>query len=224
MWREFAPSGKTDRSVVHGLIERTLNDLIRRGMAPGEQTAMYFILSHWTFPLWPLDLSRDPDYPSMDDLRDARAEVIRRMQATAAQRDPPPAISRKTVEAMDKAYAAWNHDTEEYDRKTFPHRQGPGLHIRSSSEFAAWCRLPSYARLKSQLRELDTDERIALLALANFARDRIPNWPHAFKHATEMVGHLDDDYQVSLGNFWLPGLDRWEADPPPFHVGRFFHH
>ncbi|MCY4514709.1 MAG: hypothetical protein OXC69_06225 [Candidatus Tectomicrobia bacterium] len=223
-WREFVPLPDTDHSVVQEIIERMLNNLIRIGTATDDQTSMNFIYSHWTFPLWPLDLSYDSSYPSMDDLRDARTKYIRRLQHTAAQRDPPPAISRETVEAMDKAYVAWHQDTVEYDRKAFPHRQGPGPHFRCSSEFAAWNRLPSYARLKAKLGELDTDARIALLALAYFSRDRVPNWPQAFKHATKMAGHLDDDYQVGLGSHWRSGLDRWEAGPPLFHVGRFFHH
>ena len=212
-WRPFDPSPDGDRGDVQDLIERMLNSLIRQGAATGDQTSMEFIYTHWTFPLWPLDLSPDADYPSDDDLRDVRAEFIRRLEATAARRDPPPAITRETVEAMGKAYAAWDQETDEYDRKTFPHRSGPGIQFRLGSEFDAWDRLPSYARLIAKLRELDTDERTALLALANFARDRVPNWPHAIRHATRTIGHLDDDYQVKLGEHWLSGLDRSDRRP-----------
>ena len=206
-WRHFNPSPDGDRGDVQDLIERMLNSLIRQGAATGDQTSMEFIYTHWTFPLWPLDLSLYADYPSDDDLRDVRAEFIRRLEATAARRDPPPAITGETVEAMGKAYAAWDQETDEYDRKTFPHRQGPGIQFRPVSEFTAWDRLPSYARLIAKLRELGTDERTALLALANFARDRVPNWPHAIRHATRTIGHLGDSYQVRLGKHWLPGLD-----------------
>ena len=89
-WRHFDPSPDGDRGDVQDLIERMLNSLIRQGAATGDQTSMEFIYTHWTFPLWPLDLSLDADYPSDDDLRDVRAEFIRRLEATAARRDPPP--------------------------------------------------------------------------------------------------------------------------------------
>ena len=223
-WRHFDPSPDCDRDDVQEIIEKMLNGLIRQGAATGDHASMQFIYSHWTFPLWPLELSLDADYPSIADLRYARAEVIRRLEATAAQRDPAPSITRETVVAMDRAHAAWHQDADEYDRKTLPRRHGPGIQFRPASEDEAWDRLPSYGRLLAKLRERSSDERTALLALANFARDRVPNWPHAIRHATEMVGHLDDHYQAKLGKYWLPGLDRWEADPPPFRVGRFFHH
>ena len=225
VWSDFIPSPNTDRDLLREIIERMLNRLVQDGLASGDQNSMHFILSHWSFPLWPLDFSpSDAAYPSIDELRASRSLIIQRLQATAAQRNPPPAVTRETVEAMDEAYAKWKSETAEYDRKVFPHRQGAGIRIRSSDEFAAWFRLPSHARLKAKLRELETDERIALLALAWFTRDRVPNWSFAFKHATDSIGRLDDDYQVGLGQHWLPGLDRWEADPPPFRVGSFFHH
>lgn len=223
-WRDFRPSQDTPREVLRDRIAQTLTTLLDRGIATFDQAAVDSILSNWNFPLWSLDLSLAPASSPIGDLREYRAAALERMKTVAAVREPAPAIGRETIEAMDRAYAAWAADTDEYDRKTYPHRQGSGIQIRHSSEFRARYRLPSYTRLKARLSQLDANERIALLALANFARDRVPNWPYHVKHATKMVDHLNDDYQVSLGEYWLRGLDLWEADPPDLQVGRFFHH
>ena len=222
VWNGFTPSPDTDRRLLRELIERTLNRLIQRSLASGSQDSISFILSHWSFPLWQLDLSFvNEDSLSIEELRERRRAMINRLQATSAQRNPPPAITRQTVEAMSEAYTTWRDDAKEYDYKMFPHRHGPGLHFRDASEYVGQYRLPSYARLKAKLRALDTNKRIALLALSYFAKDRIPNWPSAFKIATDGIDHLDDDYQLGYGNLWLPGLDRWEAPAPPFRPGSF---
>ena len=222
VWRDFAPTTGTDRTDVQNLIERMLNDLIRRGIATGDQTSMNFIYSHWSFPLWPLDLSLDSDCASVDELRKGREKFIRQWEATAAERNPPPIITRETVEDMHKAYVAWDQKAKERDQQMYPHRQRGGA--RPLTEFAARYDVPSYPHLKAKLGELHTDERTALLALANFARARTPNWPNEIKHATRTIGTLSDAYQVSLGKFWLPGLERWEAKPPQFRVGELHHY
>lgn len=223
VWRDFTPSAEMNRSQLMKFIECTLNRLIQQGLASGHLASLQFILSSWSFPLWPLDLRANMrDFPTVQELREQRARKIRHIETTVALRDPPPPIKRKTVEVMHEAYVTWMRDVEEYDRKELPKREMSGLRIRTTSEFNEWCRLPSYKRLMRKFRELDKEERIGLLALAWFARDRVVNWPEVFEHATNMVGHTDDEYQVGLGKHWLPGLDQWKTAAPPFRAGATF--
>ena len=223
-WRQFVPSESTQLQDLREHIKLTLEDLVRRGIATCDQASIDFIFSHWTFPLWPLDLSFSSDNPSIEDLKSERNEEITRLKDVAALRNPAPAITREKVEFMHKAYAEWKHDAEQYDRETYPNRQGPGLHIRDPGEFDGCYQLPSYVSLKTKLQSLATGERTALLALANFARNRVPDWPSSIKTANEVINLCDDDHQVSLGQYWLEGLDRWETPPPSFRAGQFFHH
>ena len=37
-----------------------------------------------------------------------------------------------------------------------------------------------------------------------------------------MTPSLDEVYQIGLGNYWLPGLDRWESKPASFSAGQWY--
>ena len=82
--------------------------------------------------------------------------------------------------------------------------------------------MPSYARVKEKLAELSGKERTALVALAWFAREKVADWPRIHRHAIDMMPTLDDVYQIGLGSYWRPGLDRWEAEPQPFETGQWY--
>lgn len=70
-------------------------------------------------------------------------------------------------------------------------------------------------------QELTERERIDLLALAWFTRDRIANWPNVYKRARAMIERLNYNYQIGLGNEWLKGLERWEMKSSGFQPGQF---
>ena len=46
------------------------------------------------------------------------------------------------------------------------------------------------------------------------------DWPLIYARARDMVGPLDDGYNIGLASYWLAGLDRWGKSPQPFEAGR----
>ena len=220
VWRSFAPVPDTDRGELRQLIVETLDRLALRSGAVQEETTR-FIISHWPFPLWPLTM-KEPraDDGDLDGLREERKRAVEWIEDTEAKRDPPPAISRAKVEDISEAYAAWENDVEAHA----PRRggsDGSGLRIRSSADAARDFDLASYARANGKLAALSDEERVALVALGWFARERIADWPRTYERAIKMTPTLDEVYQIGLGCYWLPGLDRWESKPAPFSAGQW---
>ena len=210
----------TDRGELRQLIVETLDRLALRSGAVEEETTR-FIISHWPFPLWPLTM-KEPraDDGDLDGLREERKRAVEWIEDTEAKRDPPPAISRAKVEDISEAYAAWENDVEAHA----PRRggsDGSGLRIRSSADAARDFDLASYARANGKLAALSDEERVALVALGWFARERIADWPRTYERAIKMTPTLDEVYQIGLGCYWLPGLDRWESKPAPFSAGQW---
>ena len=211
----------TDRRELRRLILETLDRLALRSRPVEEETAR-FIISHWPFPLWPLTIKEPrPDDGDLASLREERKLTVEWIESTEAKRDPPPAISRATVEDISEAYAAWENDIEARESRSSA-SDGGGLRFRSSADAARDFDLASYLHAKNKLAALSDEERAALVALGWFAREQIANWPRIYERAINMTPTLDEVYQIGLGCYWLSGLDRWESTPQPFSAGQWY--
>ena len=216
VWRGFAPEPNTDRGELHRLIAETLDRLARRSGTLDEAEAR-FIVSHWPFPLWPLTIREPrPDDGDLDSLREERELNIEWITETEASRDPAPAISRSKVEKLNDAYTAWQSDVD--GRKA---RQVESQHnryvFRPAEDFFG---LPSYVALRDMFRDLTGGERAALLALADFVREQVADWPRIHERAVEEEPTTDENYQIGCACYWLAGLERWEDKRRPFQAGR----
>ena len=221
IWSGFAPVPDTDRVELRRLIFETLNRLALRCGAIKKEDAR-FIVSHWPFPLWPLTM-KEPrsDGGDLDSLREERKRTVEWIEETEAKRNPPPAISRVIVEDVSEAYAAWESDVEAHAARSGG-SEGGEFRFRSFADIERDFDLASYARLKRKLAALSDEERAALVALGWFAREQIADWPRTYERAIKMTPTLDDVYQLGLGSYWLPGLDRWESKPAPFSAGQWY--
>ena len=221
VWRGFVPVPDTDRVELRCLISETLNRPALRCGAIGKEGARFIVL-RWPFPLWPLTM-KEPhsDDGDLDGLREERKLTVEWIEETEAKRDPPPAISRAKVEDVSEAYAAWESDVEAHAARSGGSAGGE-FRFRSSADIERDFDLASYARLKRKLAALSDEERAALVALGWFARAQIADWPRAYRRAIEMTPSLDEVYQIGLGNYWLPGLDRWESKPASFSAGQWY--
>ncbi len=216
-WRGFQPNPETDRGEVRGLIADTLDRLALNCDCVDQPTAQ-FILRHWTFPMWPLEVAEQKVSPK--DLLEQRRAMIAWIKDTEAKRDPPPAITRSRVEELSEAHAAWKRDADEALRQDYK-QEGRFRVLPSTADTAKIFELPSYKILKQKFGGLNEEERIALVALGWFACDRLANWPAVHERAVKLAPIQDDRYLMSLGRYWLPGLDRWEAAPRPFVAGQW---
>lgn len=199
-----------------------LERLVAAGHCPANQSLEERIVSGWSFPLWQFELSgRVKDKEVVKRLRERRTGMIGWIEDTEARRDPPPAIERKKVEKLHRAYEDWK---EECDREDA--RRGWGKYsdklFRSGNELTVHCELPSYKRLEALFEELGEEERAALLALAWFTRDRVADWPRVYEDAREQAGTTNVDYQIGCAGEWLAGFRRWEEEPRPFEAGRWY--
>ena len=176
VWRGFEPVPDTDPGQRRSLIAETLDRLALCSGAVDEPTVR-LIVSHWSFPMWPLTMkvprATDGD---LDGLREERERDVKWIEETEAKRDPAPAISRSTVEELSVAYADWESDVDERTARGAGDKD-TGPRIRMSSDFAGDFELPSYAHVRDKLCELNEMERAALVALAWFARERVADWP-----------------------------------------------
>ena len=219
IWRDFKPTPDTDRGQLRRLIVETLERLELRCGAV-EEAAAKFILSHWPFPLWPLTIKepRQTD-GGLECLREEREKTVEWIERIEAKRDPAPAISRLRVEAMSIAYAAWEKDVDLHAVRSVGNEDS-GLRIRSSSEAVRDFELASYKHVRGMLSALSDEERAAL-ALGWYAKDRLRDWPRVYGRAVDLTPSYNEVYQISLGSYWLTGLDRWAAKPRPFKAGRW---
>ena len=171
-WRNFAPNDDTDRKALRAEIVAMLKRLAMGNHGVANEVAVKRLLSSWSFPLWPLKLKERPASKSVEQLRKARTAAIESIAKTEARRDPPPAIVRRKVEEMSRAYAKWERECGEDDK-----RLGRGKYavsrIRRSNEFDRHFELPSYKTLEAMLKALKDCERASLLALAWFTRDTV---------------------------------------------------
>ena len=154
VWRQFEPEPDTNREELRDLILHTLNRLARSGLGTPDESTTQFIVSCWSFPLWPLSMREPRATPKdLEGLREERERTVKWIEETEAQRDPAPAISRSKVEELSDAYAARQSDI---DARAARDAEGEdrGLRIRSSADLAQRFRLPSYARRQDMFREL----------------------------------------------------------------------
>ena len=218
IWREYEPEPETDRGDLRSLVTYTLMQLAERGLGTDDEAISRFIVTSWPFPLWSVTIK---EWRSKDDLAELRREreyTIRWIEETEAKREPPPAISRPKVETLANVYASWKHERDEWVART----KGDGdnrLRIHSSKEMKKWFELPSYARLKELFRDLNDEERTALLALGWFTRETVADWPKIYETAKQRVSTLGENYQIGLAHYWLAGLERWEEEPRRFRAG-----
>ena len=220
IWRDFIPDQKTGREELCDLIASTLDRLTECGQNEGDESLVKNIMSYWSFPLWPLlPIKMSSDEGTLKGLREVRRRTIEQIIIIEAKREPPPAIARQKVEALNEAYTAWEIDVKPKDTIKSEDKDGGWCFAPIRADTGMWFELPSYTRLENMFRKLDKDERVSLLALAWFARERIADWPHAFKRASSSVLTLSDDYQIGLAKYWLAGLNRWEEEPGTLSAG-----
>ena len=221
MWRDYQPKDGSTRAELRELIRKTLIRLDEAGSGSIGQEVASLILSEWSFPLWPLDLTVKPSSEcSLEELRTSRQQEIELIEATVSRRDPPPAISRDKVAAMSGAYRAWREEVEA-QQTSGDSTARPTPRARSFSDISANRELASYVRMKEMFAELSDSERSALLALAWFTRDVVADWPRVHSQAIAGYPTLDEVYQLGQGRHWLAGLERWEQAPGKFTPGHW---
>lgn len=219
-WRKFDPRPDADRGELWNLIDHTLNCLTQHGVGKLDEATIQLIVTHWSFPMWPLTM-REPHTKAetLQLLREERDLAIKRINETDEKRDPPPAISRAKVEQLNEAYDTWQRDVDARIACNTENKS-TGLRIRSSADIEEDYRLPSYARLKDLFSQLTGKERAALLALAWYTRERVADWPRIYESATKREPTCNENYQIGCACDWLAGLNRWEKKPQPFQAGQ----
>ena len=88
------------------------------------------------------------------------------------------------------------------------HGQADGPIVETSEDAKFHLDSPAYVRLARLFRELSDEERIDLLALAWFGRERDDDWPALFEHACKMLDAVDERYMLGLGHHWRAGYKR----------------
>lgn len=222
IWRDFVPARSTSRAELRELIRGTLLRLDEAGGGSIGREAESLILSEWSFPLWPLDLTvKQSPGGSLEELRRKRKRTIEWIEATESRRDPPPAIARDKVVAMSGAYLAWREDVEvRLAGRTSSTGREP--RARTLSDIGSDSNLASYDRMKNMFTKLSDSERTALLALAWFTRDVVADWPRVHGQAVTSYPTLDEVYQLGLGGDWMAGFARWEQGPQKFAPGGWY--
>ena len=221
-WRNFQPDHSTSRAELRELIQQTLTRLDEVGNGLIGPEAESLILSEWSFPLWPLDLTvKSSSGQSLEELRTKRQREIHRIKAIESRRDPRPTISRGKVAAMSDAYKTWRKEVEAR-LASRDSSAGQRLRVRTLSDIGSDMDLASYRRMSKKFSELSDSERTALLALAWFTRDVVANWPRVHGQAIANYPTLDEVYQLGLGRDWLAGFKRWEQVPAKFTPGQWY--
>ncbi|MDE0359466.1 MAG: AbiV family abortive infection protein [Gammaproteobacteria bacterium] len=212
-WRPFKPEPETSYFFdLSPRIKQTLLRVMHEGLCPEMQSHYYWtVIDHWPFPLWSLDLT--PLKITVEELRGERKEGIEVIKILEAQREPPPRISRDTLEALDKAYAEWRCDEDQLISRYASSSGDTRLVVLTGSLGREIASLESNKKLKDMVFTLTPEERMDLITLGWFGRDPQSGWEHCY-HRARMVG-LDDsiDYICGLGRYWLKGFERWKSEP-----------
>ena len=214
IWRNYQPNECSTNIELLELIVRTLSDLRANDLyVEATFDDERCVLDGWAFPLWSLEL-RDltPNNQKLTELRRRRKELIERWVETEKQRQPALVVSRDAVVCLSEAFNLWQNDINEIRDAHFEGQQR-GLRIEPASLMNQYHELDSYQQLERMLCELTESERIDLIALAWFTRQRPADWPQNHHHAVAMIKNLDSRYQTGLGQDWLRGLELWESDP-----------
>ena len=216
-WRDFEPKSCSTRLELMGLTVETLEILKANQLCPfASGAAQRTVLDGWAFPLWPLELrylgNRSSENDLLSELREQRDARKARWIEIEKQRKPDLVVSRQTVERLNETFRRWQNDIDEIRDAHFEGQEG-GLRIEPSTLRSQYHELDSYRQLERMLCELNEFERIDLIALAWFTRQRPADWPQHHRNATAMINDLDCKYQTGLGKDWLRGLELWESDP-----------
>ena len=219
IWRSFELNPDTNRERLRDLIAYTLDRLAKRVRSAPDESVSSFIVSSWSFPLWPLTMKEPRWHPKIIEvLREERRLALEWIEKTDAKRDPPPAIARSKVEALSDAYADWRRVTDAGIADSV--EEEGSFRIRSSPDIEKDFELPAFRHLKGMFRQLTVEERATLLALGWYARKSLANWPRIYQRAIECTPMLSEAYQIGYASYWIAGLDRWEEKPRPFEPGR----
>ncbi len=219
VWRGYEPSADSDRDELRRLIVKTLKRL-GTGGGSFDETDAQFMVRHWPFPMWPLDIKEwCGNSGDLAGLRQERQREMKWIEEKEAKRDPAPVISWIKVVELSEAYAAWESDVEACSARRDPKKTG-GLRIRSSTEMEKNLGLQSYSLIRKMLAALSDGERVALVALGWYGREGFgADWSGIHEHAINMAPGLCENYQIGLGRHWHNGYIRWKTDPAPFSAG-----
>lgn len=218
VWRKFVAGPQTTMTELTRAKNRMLERLSDEGLLHDEDASVMRQLYRWPFPLWPLKIGISE--VRLDELRRERKETILCLGEIEAKREPPPAIGRKTVEALNEAYGQFEKERDELIDRLCPRPKNGGLRFVNAGVYGQAEDLDSYKRLKRMVLGLTDEERADLVALAWFGRPEVLEWPATYKRAHEGIRETSDEYQIGLGSKWLTGLERWERKPREFEAGR----
>ena len=219
VWEGYTPNCKTHWNEILELNKRTLVELIKRGLCSEDDPAGSFIMDRWPFPLWPLEIKIETI--DLAELRKYRANRIEAIEILQERKDPPPQISRNAVETLDRFHKEWGKQVNDKERiETDPETPASKFRTISFNEACNDYSLDSYKEFEKEYLDLSEEKRVALLALAWFARSHVPNWPDEYEHAKEAFQRLSIEYQIGQASHWLAGLERWERDPTGFCPGQ----
>lgn len=219
VWEQYIPNCKTHWNEILELNKKTLVELIKRGLCSDDDPARSFIMDRWPFPLWPLEIKIETI--DLVDLRQYRANRIKAIEILQEKKDPPPQISRNTVETLDRLHKDWEKQVNGREQiETDPEIPASKFRIMSFNETCNDYSLDSYKEFEKKYLDLSEEKRIALLALAWFARSHVPNWPDEYEHAKKAFQRLSIEYQIGQASHWLAGLQRWERAPTGFRPGQ----
>ena len=216
IWRTFVPNENTDVHEVINLVQTTLENLDEKDLISNVDSATESLINMWPFPLWSLDLSaKRVSRENLRTYRSYRSSVIKSITEMEAMKEPKPVISKEKVVQLSRLHKVYQERTQsihEYYLKENPTKFGIPASLEGDR-----C---SFEALKSALIGLTEQERVDLLALAWFTRDRIANWPATYEYASRRINGLSLSYQACLGGDWLDGFERLERDPVKFYPGR----
>ncbi len=215
VWRKFEPTPETRTEELTGIKNHMLERLPDKGLLAHEDPRVMQDLYCWPFPLWSLQIGISG--VNLDELRRNRREIIRRRSEAEAKREPPPTISRKTVETLNDAYNQFEKEMDELIDRLFP---PPKPRIITLNVYRRAEDLDSYKRLKRMVLNLTDEERADLVALAWFARPEVIDWSATYKRAHTQIRSISYEYEIGLGSKWLIGLNRWKRKPRRFEAGR----
>ena len=115
-------------------------------------------------------------------------------------------VREETVARLIKAHALLAETREGV--RSARYGQADRLIIETSEDTKFHLESPAYRRLVGLFRELSDEQRIDLLALAWFGRERNEDWPRLFDHACKMLDAVDEGYMLGLGHHWRTGYHR----------------
>ena len=213
IWRDFDPVPETGRDEVREVTKRMLFRLTDKLINFSDDDEVSTLVFHWSFPLWPIDFNQETH--TVKQLRALRSSMIDLLEKTSTRRDPRPQIERKRVEELHTLYVTWYRDKQ----NLYPPKRKGGPTFIPAEVAGKMFEMESYRALVESVGKLTEVERIALLALAWYKRERLHDRPYIYNHA-KRSRNLDDHYVAGTGFWWLGGLEKWEEKPRPFSAGQ----